>query len=93
MLELVMGAGFQGGRHLITSLKAEDFSLSRVSQGDSVEERRCECEREELLVALKLEEGVMTQGMRLASGPVEWALLEAGEGTGTSALQLQGNEF
>lgn len=35
VLELVMGAGFQGGHHLITSLKAEDFSLSRVSQGDA----------------------------------------------------------
>lgn len=58
-----------------------------------MEERRCECEREELLVALKLEEGVLTQGMRLASGPVEWAPLEASERTGTSALQLQGNEF
>lgn len=58
-----------------------------------MEERRCEREPEELLVALKLEEGVMTQGMWVASGPVECALLEASVGTGTSALQLQGNEF
>ena len=35
-----------------------------------MEERRCEREPEELLVALKLEEGVMTQGMWVASGPV-----------------------
>ena len=35
----------------------------------------------------------MTRGMRVASDPVEWAQLEASNGTGTSALQLQGNEF
>ena len=58
-----------------------------------MEKRRCERKREELLVALKLEEGVMTQGMWVASGPVEWAPLEASNGTGTSALQLQRNEF
>lgn len=58
-----------------------------------MEKRRCERECEELLVALKLEEGVMTQGMQVASGPVEWAPLEASNGTGTSALQLQRNEF
>ena len=58
-----------------------------------MEERKCEREPEELLVALKLEEGIMTQGMWVASGPVEWAPLESSDGTGTSALQLQGNEF
>lgn len=75
------------------SLKAEDFLCHR-----SVREMRWK--RGGVNVSVKScwwlwswREGVMTRGMRVASDPVEWAQLEASNGTGTSALQLQGNEF
>lgn len=92
-LELVMGAGFQGGCHLITwALKQRIFSVTGRSG-------RCGGKEEvwtwvwRAVGGFEAGGGVMTQVNAGGLWPGGMGLLEASNETGTSALQLQRNEI
>ena len=69
---------FQGGPHLVMwALKSRGFALSRVSQGDAMEDRE---ERGGVNGSVKgccwllsWRKGAMSQGMQLVSSTREWA--------------------